>query len=311
MTDHAAPDPLPADPRRDLLLDGIPRSARIVEVGASFRPLAAKRDGWHTCVVDHDTRAGLIAKYAAATVVPEAIEEVDVLWQEGPLHEAFPPESIGTFDVLVASHVLEHMPDLIAFLDSSRRLVKDDGCLVFALPDKRWCFDFFRPVSLAGDVLLAHSERRTRHSPATLYNEVAYAVTLHGRPGWAAGEPAADVAFAHRLGLARQLFDNAKADTVYRDAHAWQFTPASFELLILDLALAGECDWHVDWMRPATAVEFLGRLRPGVKSCADLEQVQQRRLSLLHEIAHESIAHWESLLRTSAPGAHEANRPAA
>lgn len=311
MTDQARCESLPVDPRRDLLLAGIPRSARIVEVGASFRPLAAKRDGWNTCVVDHDTRTGLIAKYAAAAVAAEAIEEVDVLWRGGPLHEAFPADRLGTFDALVASHVLEHMPDLISFLDSSRRLVRDDGCLVFALPDKRWCFDFFRPVSLAGDVLLAHSQRRTCHSPATLFNEVAYAVTLHGRPGWTAGERAAEVAFAHRLGLARQLFNDAQADTVYRDAHAWQFTPASFELLILDLALAGECDWHVDWIRPADAVEFLGRLRPGVTSCADLEQVQQRRLSLLHEIARESIAHWESLLGANPRSAHEANRPAA
>ena len=106
------------------------------------------------------------------------------------------------------------------------------------------------------------------------------------------------MAFAHRLGLARQLFDAAQADTVYRDAHAWQFTPASFELLILDLALAGECNWHVDWIRPAAAVEFLGRLRPGMASCADPEAVQQRRLSLLREIARESLVHWESLLGT-------------
>ena len=111
-------------------------------------------------------------------------------------------------------------------------------------------------------------------------------------------EPAADVAFAHQLGLARQLFDDSMADTVYRDAHAWQFTPASFELLILDLALSGACDWHVDWIRPATAVEFLGRLRPGMAAYADPEQVQHRRMSLLCEIARESIVHWESLLAT-------------
>ena len=311
MTDHATSGSLPVDPRRDLLLEGIPRSARIVEVGASFRPLAAKRDGWNTCVVDHDTRTGLIEKYAAATVEAEAIEEVDVLWQGGPLHEAFPADRLGTFDALVASHVLEHMPDLIAFLDTSRRLVKDDGCLVFALPDKRWCFDFFRPVSLAGDVLLAHSQRRTRHCPATLFNEVAYAVTLHGRPGWTAGEPAADVAFAHRLGLARQLFDDTQRDTVYRDAHAWQFTPASFELLILDLSLAGACDWHIDWIRPAAAVEFLGRLRPGGAACADPDQVQHHRMSLLHEVARESIAHWQSLLGGGQQALPRADRTAA
>jgi SAM-dependent methyltransferase len=310
MTDNATPRPLPADPRRDLLLADIPRTARILEVGASFRPLAAKRDGWNTCVVDHDTRAGLIAKYAAADVAADVIEEVDVLWRDGPLHEAFPPDSLGTFDAVVASHVLEHMPDLIAFLDSSRRLVGDSGCLVFALPDKRWCFDFFRPISLAGDVLIAHSQRRTRHSPATLFNEVAYAVTLQGRPGWGAGEPAADLAFAHRFELARRLFDDAQTDSVYRDAHAWQFTPASFELLILDLSLAGACDWHVDWIQPAAAVEFLGRLRPGPAHRGSPEDVQHRRLSLLRDVARESIAHWASLLGVTAT-AEQPDRTAA
>ncbi|NQW46135.1 MAG: hypothetical protein HQ464_00035 [Planctomycetes bacterium] len=105
-----------------------------------------------------------------------------------------------------------------------------------------------------------------------------------------------DPAAAHQLGLARQLFDDTLSDTVYRDAHAWQFTPASWQLLILELALAGACDWSVAWIRPADAVEFLGRLRPGPASCADPREVQQRRMALLHEITRESIAHWESLL---------------
>jgi SAM-dependent methyltransferase len=300
MTDHATPGPPPADPRRDLLLAGLSRSARIVEVGASFRPLAPKRAGWNTCVVDHDTRAGLVAKYAGAAITPDDIEEVDVLWQQGALHDAFPVERHGTFDALVASHVLEHMPDLIAFLDSARRLLTADGCLVFALPDKRWCFDFFRPVSLAGDVLLAHSERRTRHTAATLYNEVAYAVTLDGRPGWAAGEPAANLAFAHPLGRARQVYDEVRTETVYRDAHAWQFTPASFELLILDLSLAGACDWRVDWIRPAAAVEFLGRLRPGAARLADEAAVQRRRRALLFAMAREVADQARSLMEAAA-----------
>ena len=73
------PTPLPPDPRRDQLLEGIPRTARLVEIGASFRPLVPKRDGWNTCVVDHDTREGLLAKYARAAIDPESIEEVDVI----------------------------------------------------------------------------------------------------------------------------------------------------------------------------------------------------------------------------------------
>ena len=288
---------LPPDPRRDLLLAGIPRTARLVEIGASFRPLAPKRDGWNTCVVDHDTREGLLTKYAAASIDADAIEEVDVLWRGGPLHEAFPPDRLGTFDAVIASHVLEHMPDLIAFLAGARRLVRDDGCLVFALPDKRWSFDFFRPPTLAGRVLLAHRDRRERHCPATLFDEVAYSVTLRGQPGWAAGASADELAFAHPPGTAKAIFDAVcRPDDGYRDAHAWQFTPASFALLIIDLAQAGACDWRVEWLQPAPAVEFLGRLRPGPTTFADGGELQRERLRLLREMARESIAHWRTLV---------------
>ena len=192
--------------RSDALLAGISQESRIVEVGASFRPLVPKRDGWNTCVVDHDTREGLLAKYKKAVIDANEIEDVDVIWQEGNLHEAFPVEEWGSFDAIVASHVLEHMPDLLAFLDSCRRLLRDDGMLIFALPDKRWCFDFFRPASLAGDVLLAHHESRKIHTAAVLFNEISYSMTLGGRPGWAAGETATELAFAHQPGVVSTCF---------------------------------------------------------------------------------------------------------
>ena len=292
----------PPDPRRDTLLAGLSREAKIIEVGASFRPLVPKREGWNTCVVDHDTREGLIAKYAQAVIDVAEIEDVDVIWQAGPLHEAFSEDALGSFDAIVASHVLEHMPDLVAFLDSCRQLVHDTGMLIFALPDKRWCFDFFRPASLAGDALLAHHEKRTRHSAAVLFNEISYAMTLAGRPGWAAGEPAADLVFAHEPGKARAVFDMvASGEPTYRDAHAWQFTPASFELLILDLAQAGACDWQVDWVRPAAAVEFLGRLRPGVATFASADALQAHRKNLLLRMATETLDQLQTVVAAAGP----------
>ena len=283
--------------RSDTLLAGIPRESRIIEVGASFRPLVPKRDGWNTCVVDHDTREGLLHKYNKAVIDANEIEEVDVIWQEGNLHEAFPVEDRGSFDAIVASHVLEHMPDLLAFLDSCRRLLRDDGMLIFALPDKRWCFDFFRPASLAGDVLLAHHESRKIHSAAVLYNEISYSMTLGGRPGWAVGEEATELVFAHEPGTAQLVFEQITGgDQTYRDAHAWQFTPSSFELLILDLSQTGACDWHVDWLKPQAAVEFLGRLRPGVSSFSSNAVLQQHRKELLIQLAAETVEQLETIL---------------
>ena len=285
------------DLRSETLLAGISQESRIVEVGASFRPLVPKRNGWNTCVVDHDTRDGLLDKYNKAVIDDDEIEEVDVIWQEGNLHEAFPVEEWGSFDAIVASHVLEHMPDLLAFLDSCRRLLRDDGMLIFALPDKRWCFDFFRPTSLAGDVLLAHHESRKIHTAAVLFNEISYSTTLGGRPGWAAGEIATELVFAHEPGVSQLVFEQiAAGDQTYRDAHAWQFTPASFELLILDLSQTGACDWHVDWLKPQTAVEFLGRLRPGVASFSSNAALQQRRKELLIQLAAETVEQLQTIV---------------
>jgi hypothetical protein len=239
----------------------------------------------------------LLAKYKKAVIDANEIEDVDVIWQEGNLHEAFPVEEWGSFDAIVASHVLEHMPDLLAFLDSCRRLLRDDGMLIFALPDKRWCFDFFRPASLAGDVLLAHHESRKMHTAAVLFNEISYSMTLGGRPGWAAGETATELAFAHEPGVAQLVFEQiAGGDQTYRDAHAWQFTPASFELLILDLSQTGACDWHVDWLKPQAAVEFLGRLRPGALSFSSNAAIQQRRKELLIQLAAETVEQLQTIV---------------
>jgi len=122
-------------------------------------------------------------------------------------------------------------------------------------------------------------------------------VTLGGRPGWMAAEPAAGLEFAHPARRARAIFDAAcRPDDPYRDAHAWQFTPASFELLILDLAQAGACDWHVAWLHPEPAVEFLGRLEPGPARFASDAELQAERMRLLREMARESITQWQSLV---------------
>ena len=122
-------------------------------------------------------------------------------------------------------------------------------------------------------------------------------MTLRGQPGWAAGAAADELTFAHPPGRAKQVFDAVcRPEDGYRDAHAWQFTPASFELLILDLAQAGVCDWQVAWVRPTPAVEFLGRLEPGRSQFADAAALQRERLRLLREMARESIAHWQTLV---------------
>jgi Domain of unknown function (DUF4214)/Methyltransferase domain len=123
--------------RNEILLAPVPRTGHIIEIGPSFRPIAPKGEGWNTRSLDHTTREGLIAKYRGHPGVDvNRIEEVDFVWAGGSLIDAVPASLHGTFDAFVASHVIEHTPDLIAFLDAAGALLKPDGVVVLAIPDK-------------------------------------------------------------------------------------------------------------------------------------------------------------------------------
>ena len=80
------------DDRNATLLAGLDRTCPLIEIGPSFAPVAAKADGWATTVLDHAPRDELIAKYTHHPGVDVSrIEEADIVWTGGPLHEAFPP----------------------------------------------------------------------------------------------------------------------------------------------------------------------------------------------------------------------------
>src|SRR6266498_2742274 len=101
--------------RADMLLEPVARTASIVEIGPSYNPIAPKRQGWNTKTIDVATKSELIDKYRSLDVaLLDNIEEVDFVWCDGALIDVVPPEYHGTFDAFVASHVIEHQPDVVA-----------------------------------------------------------------------------------------------------------------------------------------------------------------------------------------------------
>jgi hypothetical protein len=274
--------------RATLLLSGLSRDSRLIEIGPSYNPLAAKSAGWLTTVVDHADRAALVAKYVDDPSVDAGrIEDVDIVWAGGPLHEAFPTDRLGSYSALIASHVLEHLPDPIGFLKAAATLVDArGGSLRLALPDRRLCFDVFRPMSTTGRVLAAHHADATRHGYAELFDHVAYLARLDGRASWGP-EPLTGLALDYTVEQAyRHAEHGSLPETRYVDCHAWQFTPASFELLVLELTAIGVIDWRIDWIEPQPAVEFLVSLsRP--RLAIGGSKLQSRRCDLLKRMLIE------------------------
>jgi len=289
--------PVPSVSRTEALLAPISRSARIIEIGPSYNPIAPKAGGWNTITVDHATRAELVAKYTGAQDVDvDRIEEVDCIWTNGPLAEAVPHRLHGTFDALIASHVIEHATDLLGFLDAAETLLSPSGIIVLAIPDKRYCFDYFRPATTTGQVLYAHAARRSRHTRRIVFDQLAYAVKNVGDGGWGGAwgqAPIRELDFFNTLEQAGAEFSTVSEDpsAPYVDMHAWQFTPASFELIMLELARLGEGDWEIERVTPPSGCEFHAWLCRGGKAAAaalSVRELNVQRLALLKRMLLET-----------------------
>jgi hypothetical protein len=276
--------------RKRQLLSEISKDDLIIELGPLHNAIAAKRDGWQTTIVDHDSQAEIINKYKNDPAVDiNLIEEVDIIWKQGPLAEAFSPTQYHTFQAIIASHVIEHIPDFIGFFQSAQHLLNpDSGVLVLAVPDKRFCFDAFRPVSTTGRILEAHTQNVQRHSRAALFDHLAYSVHADDRCAWGRETPS-KLSFSSNIETALSIFEAWSSDSSapYIDCHGWQFTPASFELLIMELSELGLIDWRIDWIKPRPSTEFLVHLRPGYTKYPTQEFREAHRLQLQREIMHE------------------------
>lgn len=267
-----------------LLGDAAKDRTLILEIGPCHAPIAPKAAGWKTHVVDHTDQAGLCKKYRASDVDLAAIEPVDSIWTAGRLDAAVPEQLHGCFDRLIASHVIEHLPDPAGFLAAAGRLLRPDGVVALAIPDKRFCFDYFRPSTTTGEVLEAFFAGRSRHPARSLWNHLTTTISMGGVGAW--GQHAVSVpAFLSNFGTpeaARACFAGGEG-AAYEDCHAWVFTPAGFALLMLDLGQLGVTEWRIESLDGPAGCEFFAMLRRGVGSVADPAILQTRRIALLRE----------------------------
>lgn len=276
--------------RTELIRRYFDRSMRLIELGASYSPIIPKADGWRTTIIDHASQEDLVKQYGAMGVSTiDKIEPVDHVWQNGSLSDIVNPSELAGFDGIVASHVGEHFPDLIAFFKSASALLKPNGIIALALPDKRVCFDFFRPITMTGDVLDAHLNKRTRHQKKTFFDQAAYFALRDGNGGWAHRGNLAPLQLAHSIYAAQQGYMDASEDpsSQYKDTHAWTFTPKSFELIMLELNLLGHIDWAIRAIEPADGVEFYVWLERRRVTLPEAE-INPARLALLKDMVRES-----------------------
>jgi SAM-dependent methyltransferase len=211
---------------RDYALAGQTLSGlRGVEIGPLYRPLVTKNEA-EVYYVDHCSTSELRAKYAGdPNVDHERIVDVDFVWKDSPLHEML--GSVCPLDFIVASHVIEHVPDLIGWLQEMRQSLRDGGSLILIVPDKRFTFDAHRRPSAYEEIRAAYDERRRRPGLRCVMDHFANVVKADCHALWKDYAVVANLPFVHGpefLSLAAEHY----AEGRYIDVHCWVFTPWSF-----------------------------------------------------------------------------------
>lgn len=222
--------------RIDKALIMVDRKGLGLEIGPSHNPLTPKKEGFNVHILDHASAEELREKYKGHGVNLGNIEEVDFVWHGEPLHELVGREQC--YDWIIASHVIEHTPDLITFLVECERLLKSDGVLSLIIPDKRYCFDYYNAPTSTGELLDAFEQKRKRPSPGKVFDHFVGATTRNGNIAWSAAHDG-PIEFVHTFVEAQAHWGRARSTTDYIDVHNWRFTPASFRLLLNDLQVLG------------------------------------------------------------------------
>jgi SAM-dependent methyltransferase len=250
--------------RRQKIIGGLDIAAGAgIEIGALAWPHVRKADGDIT-YVDHVDTITLRQKYAKDKAVPaNLIVEVDAVWGARTLRQAIGNER--RYDYVIASHVIEHVPDLVGWLCELTEMLKDGGEIRLAVPDRRYTFDHLRNESRFADVLAAYAVKARVPQPQAIFdflsNYAAVDVCAAWQGNYGNTAPVIDgPVCSNWLKLVRGTIESG----AYVDVHCWVFTPRSFAVLMGQVTRSGlllcKCSRFFD--TEAGAYEFFVGLQP-------------------------------------------------
>lgn len=111
-----------------------------LEIGAMHCPVAVP-PGVKVIYADYKSKEESIRKHPELD--PSHMVNVDLIMNGETLDE-IPESSLG---FVIANHMLEHCEDFVRVLKNFYRVLKPEGILFIALPDKRYTFDYRRALT--------------------------------------------------------------------------------------------------------------------------------------------------------------------
>jgi SAM-dependent methyltransferase len=274
-----------------------------IEIGPWFAPLAAKSEGYNCLAFDvFDTET--LKKSAERDPLIDnsrisSIETVDIVGSSTEIYDVIAARGeLSTFDYIISSHNFEHLPNPIKFLRGCEKVLKVGGYLSMAVPDKRACFDYFRPASTLGSWLEAYTNNSIRPTAAQGFEQGSfnckYSDVDEERSSFPLTKDPGKIKLQVDLKNSFDTYINRKAseEQIYCDTHCWTFTPSSFYSILLDTMFLKLIQFDVEEITENNGNEFYVHLRRvESKPLQDLEFYAKRESllrSAIDEVAYNS-----------------------
>ena len=282
-----------------LLRSCVSRERAGIEIGPWCSPMAPKRDGYRTTVIDvreYEPLRKMAEERGFAAEKIANLEAVDIVGDASRILELVRAAGITTgYGWIISSNNLEHLPDPIGFLAGCGQLLEPDGLLGMVVPDKRFCFDRFQPLTTLGGMLRARAAFSDAFEPSwTAFQQQSLAARLVAADGsrrhaWAMATDRPDAIFVGDCRPAFQSLTHSLTQSTPGTfhGHRWRFTPASFQLLVLDLRAVGLIALEIDTISDTVGTGFEVRMRPAPPWNPPPEELAEQRSALFRLVEDE------------------------
>ncbi|RYZ39019.1 MAG: class I SAM-dependent methyltransferase [Myxococcaceae bacterium] len=225
MPEEVLMPPVQVRTRQERLLGAIHLSTMEgVEIGPLASPIVT-RDAGRILYADHASTEVLRRKYTGHGWDTATIVDVDVDLSSRTLSGALGDRRV---DFVIASHVIEHVPDPVSWLGDLRKALRPGGIVSLAIPDKRFCFDAKRPESTPGELVDGFLSRRAAPTVKQVFDFWACYCQVEPQAMWSGAIDTERLPCSGTLQNALEKSQEAVEAAGYTDVHCWVFTPRSF-----------------------------------------------------------------------------------
>lgn len=217
-------------------------SKKVIEIGALDSPMFT-RDNYNVRYIDYASTENLKANHIDNPFVRDKdIVDVDVVWSPG--HGDLSALLDDEVDFVFASHVIEHVPDLVTWFKEIAKIIRIGGVFSLIVPDRNKTFDCLRVDSNTAEVIDAYVRKITRPT----YKHIFEYYADHAADETGGLFPDGDNTKARRVHTLQESYDKVMEsynNGSYIDSHCWVFTSPGLLGIMMDLMELGLFDFKV------------------------------------------------------------------